>query len=98
MKEDRAEPVINNRGFAIEFGEKFDELLAHPDGKEIIAKASGEKMALANGNPLEGFKTYVADNENHTAMTWEDVVDGLNKRFEMLGSAVRIDREICKPR
>jgi hypothetical protein len=98
MKEDQAEPVINDKGFSINFGNKFNELLAQPDGRETIAKASRESMALANDNPLEGFKTYVADNTNHTAKTWEDVVVGLNKRFEMLGSQTRINSDLCKTR
>lgn len=98
MKEDQAEPVINEKGFSINFGDKFFELMAQPDSRETIAKASHESMALANDNPLEGFRTYVADNTNHTAKTWEDVVAGLNKRFEMLGSQVRINPDLCKTR
>jgi len=91
MREDRAADWLNNKGFCVEFGDKWSN-------GEPASHAHREYLAFANDNPLEGFKTYIADNENHTAITWEDLVDGINKRFEMLGSQARINSELFRKR
>lgn len=98
MAEDHYEDVLSNKGLRIVFNPQRLNEIGAPDNLEQMGNASREMMALANANQLKGFKTYVGDNDYHTARTWEDVGVGLNKRFDMLGSQVRINTDLCKTR
>ncbi len=51
-----------------------------------------------NDDPVQGFRTFQQSDWYVVARSWEDVVGGLNKRFEKLGSDTRINTELVRSR
>ncbi|GEM_PF-6587240 len=89
MQNDLDIKELNNKGLHIMFdGEYFERLTATLFGRDIIDVAE-DKIAAFKSSSVN-YKTYRSNKNTHTAITWDDLIEGINKNFESLGAELKI--------